>query len=167
MQMADEPENREAERDHENQKNDSAFPSLFAQGNAPSSDAAVIAPALVLERDRDIKPAAALAGAGQQFLPLPARSFLGDARSFRDHALEFFDFAAQLRFALGEFFLLLVERRPGFRRSAAHAKSLRLRGHPEKNEERHDPKNYQRQSNRESDLQPLRERFSAARSQSA
>ena len=167
MQMADEPENREAKRDHENQKNDSAFPSLFAQGNAPSSDAAVIAPALVLKRDRNIKPAAAFAGAGQQFLPLPARSFLGHARSFRDHALEFFDFAAQRGFALGEFFLLLVERRPGFRRSAAHAKSLRLRGHPEKNEERHDPKNYQRQSNRESDLQPLRERFSAARSQSA
>jgi len=167
MQMADEPENREAERDHENQKNDSAFPSLFAQGNASSSDAAVIAPALVLERDRDIKPAAAFAGAGQQLLPLPARSFLGHARSFRNHTLEFFHFAAQLRFALGEFVLLLVERRPGFRRSAAHAKSLRLRGHPEKNEERHDPKNYQRQSNRESDLQPLRERFSAARSQSA
>src|SRR5947209_16852152 len=88
MQMADEPDNREAERDHENQKNDSAFPSLFAQGNAPSSDAAVVAPALVLKRDGNIKPAAALAGAGQQFLPLSARSFLGDARSFRDHRSE-------------------------------------------------------------------------------
>src|SRR5205085_868364 len=80
MQMADEPDDSETERDHENQKNNSAFPSLFAQGNAPSSDAAVVAPAFVLER--------------------------------------------------------------------------------------HDPKNYQRQSNRESDLQPLREGFSAAHSNS-
>lgn len=166
MQMADEPENRETERDNKNQKNNPAFPPLFAERNAPPADAPIIAPAFVLERDRNIEPAPAFAGAGQQFLSLPARSFLGHPRRFRDHALEFFHFAAQFRFALGEFFLLLVERRPGFRRSVAHAKSLRLRGHPEKNEERHDPKNNQRQRDRESDLQPLRERFSAAHSQS-
>ena len=164
MQMADEPEDCKTERDHENQKNNPAFPPLLAQGNTPPADAAIVAPALVLKRDRNIEPAPAFTGAGQQFLPLPARSFLGHARRFRDHALEFFHFTAQLRFALGEFFLLLVERRPGFRRSAAHAKSLRLRGHPEKNEERHDPKNYQRQGDREADLQPLRKGFSATQS---
>ena len=167
MQMADEPEDRETERDHENQKNNSAFPPFFPQGNTPPADAAIVAPAFVLERHGDIEPAPAFAGTGQQFFPLPARSFLSDARRFSDHALEFFHFAAQFRFALGEFFLLLVERRPGFRRSAAHAKSLCLRGHPEENEERHDPKNYQRQGDREADLQPLREGFSAAHSQSA
>jgi hypothetical protein len=160
--MADEPDDCETERDHENQKNNPAFPPLFAQGNAAAAAAAIVRPALVLERDRNIEPATAFAGAGQQFLSLAARSFLGHARRFRDHAFEFFHFAAQLRFALGEFFLLLVERRPGFRRSAAHAKSLRLRGHPEKNQKRHDPKNNQRQRDREADLQPLGERFSAA-----
>ncbi len=100
----------------------------------------------------------------QQFLALPASRFLGDARSFRDHALQLFHFAAKLRFALSEFFLFLVERRSGFRRSAAHAESLSLRGHPKENQERDDPKNNQRQSDGETDLHPLREGFPAGQS---
>jgi hypothetical protein len=95
---------------------------------------------------------------------LPARSFLGDAGSFRDHALQLFHFAAKLCFALSEFFLFLVERCSGFRRSGAHAESLTLRGHPEENQERDQSKNNQRQRQSETDLHPLRERFSAAQS---
>ena len=103
--------------------------------------AAIVAPAFVLERDGDIQPAAAFIGADQQFIPLPAGGFLGDTRRVRDKALEPFHFAAQLRLALREFFLFLVERSSGFRGSAAHAESLTLRGHPEENQEREHPKN--------------------------
>ncbi len=162
--MAHKPDDGDTKRNHQNKKHDPAFAPFLPQRDAPAADAAIVAPAFVLERDRDIQPAAAFAGAGQQFLALPARSFLGDAGSFRDHALQLFHFAAQLRFALSEFFLFLVERCSGLRRSAAHAESLNLRGHPEEDQERDDPENNQRQGESETDLQPLREGFSTARS---
>jgi hypothetical protein len=162
--MAHQPNDGDTKRNHQNKKHDSAFAPFLPQRDAPAADAAIVAPAFVLERDRDIQPAAAFAGAGQQFLALPARSFLGDAGSFRDHALQLVHFAPKLHFALGEFFLFLVERCSGFKRSAAHAKSLTFRGHPEENQERDHPKNNQRQRQSKTDLHPLRERFSAAQS---
>ena len=162
--MSHQPDDCDTERDHQNEKNNPAFPPFFPQRDATAPDTAVVTPALVLERDRDVQPAAAFAGALQQFLALPASCFLGDAGSFRDHALDFFDFAPKLRFALSEFFLFLVERRSGFKRSAAHAESPAVRGHPKENQERDHPKNNQRQRHRETDLYPLRERFSASQS---
>jgi len=162
--MAHQPDDGDTERNHQNKKNDPAFAPFLPQRDAPAPDVAVVPPALVLERDRDIQPAAAFAGTLQQFLALPAGRFLGDAGSFRDHALQLFHFAAKLRFALSEFFLFLVERRSGFKRSAAHAESLSVRGHPKENQERDDPKNNQRQSDGETDLHPLREGFPAGQS---
>lgn len=162
--MAHQPDHGDTKRDHQHEKDDPAFAPFFPQRDAPPADAAIVTPAFVLQCNRNIEPAAAFTGAGQQFFPLPACRFLGDARRFRDHALEFFHFAAQLRFALSEFFLFLVKRRSGFRRSAAHAESLTLRGHPEKNHERDHPKNNQRQRDRETDLHPLSERLAPANS---
>jgi hypothetical protein len=164
MKMAHQPNDGDTKRNHENKKNDPALAPFLSQRNAPAADVAIVGPTLVLERDRDIQPAAAFAGAGQQFLALPARVFLGNPRSFRNHALQLFHFAAKLRFALREFFLFLVERCSAFKRSATHAESLTLRGHPEENQERGQPKNNQRQRQSETDLHPLRERFSAAQS---
>ena len=164
MKMAHQPDDGDTKRNHENKKNDPAFAPFLSQRDAPPADAAIVAPAFVLERHRDIQPAAAFAGAAQQFLALPACSFLGDAGSVCDHALQLFHFAAHLHLALSEFVLFLVERCSGFKRSAAHAESLTLRGHPEENQERDHPKNNQRQRQSESDLHPLRERFSAAQS---
>jgi len=158
MQMAHQPDDREAERDDEDEKDDSAFAPFFPKRSALSAGAAIVSPAFVLQRDGNIQPAAAFAGPRQEFLPLAARRLLGDARGLRDHPLELFHITAKTRFALREFFLFLVQRRSGFRRSAAHAGSLNLRGHPEKNQERQDPKNNQGQRHRETDLHPLRER---------
>ncbi len=155
--MTHQPDHGDAKRDHQNEKDDAAFAPFLAQRDAAPADAAIVTPALVLKGNRNIEPAAAFTSAGQQFFPLPARRFLGDARRFRDHALELFHFAAQLRFALSEFFLFLVERCSGFSRSAAHAESLTLRGHPEKNCERDNPKNNQWQRDCETDLHPLGE----------
>lgn len=162
--MRHQPDDGDTERDHQNEKNDPAFAPFLPERNAPAPDAGIVTPALVLERGRDIQPAASFAGALEQFLALAARGFLGDAGSFRDHALEFFHFAAKLRFALSEFFLFLVERRSGFKRSAAHAESLTVRGHPKENQERDHPENDQWQRHRETDLHPLCERFSASQS---
>ena len=164
MEVAHQPDDGDTKRNHQNKKNDPAVAPFFPQRDTPAADAAVVAPAFVLESDRDIQPAAAFAGAGQQVLALSPRSFLGDTRSFRDHALELFHFAPKLCFALSEFLLFLVERCSGFRRSAAHAESLTLRGHPEENQERDHPKDNHRQRQSETDLHPLRERFSAAQS---
>jgi hypothetical protein len=164
MKMAHQPNDGDTKRNHENKKNDPALAPFLSQRNAPAADAAIVAPTLVLERDRDIQPAAALAGAGQQFLALPARVFLGNARSFRNHALQLFHFAAKLRFALREFFLFLVERCSAFKRSATHAESLTLRGHPEEDQERDHPKNNQWQRDRETDPHPLSERLASANS---
>ena len=167
MEMADQPDDRQTERDHQDQENDAAFPPFLAQRFASSAGAAVVSPAFILERDRNIQTAPPFTGAGQQFLALPAGGFFGHAGSFRDHSLELLHFPAQLRFALGEFLLFLVERRSVFSRSAAHAKSRNPRGHPEENHERHNPKNNQRQGERETDLQPLSERSAAAQPQAA
>ena len=134
--MARQPNDCDTKRNHQDKKYDPSFPPFLAQRDAPAATASIVAPTFVLERDRHIEPAAAFDGAIQKFLALPAGILLGHPRSFRDHPLELFHFAPQLRFAPGEFFLFLVERRSLFRRSAAHAESLDLRGHPEKNEKR-------------------------------
>ena len=162
MEMADQPEDGDAKRNHQDEKNDPAFAPFLAHGNAAAAGAVIVAPAFILERDRNIQPAASFAGAGQQFIALPARRFLGHAGSVRDHAFQFFHFAPQLRLALGEFFLLLVKWCSRF--AVAHAESLTLRGHPEENQERGQPENNQRQRQSEPDLHPLREGFSAAQS---
>jgi hypothetical protein len=139
--MAHQPDNGQAERDYQNEKNNPAFAAFFAEGFPASSGAAIISPARVLERDRDIEPASPFARPRQQFLTLPPGRFLGDPRRLGDHALQFLHLAAQLRFALREFFLFLVERRPGLRRSAAHAGLLDLRRHPKENQQRNDAEN--------------------------
>ncbi|MEY2490235.1 MAG: hypothetical protein QOC70_2177 [Verrucomicrobiota bacterium] len=162
--MAHQPDHGDTKRDHQDEKDDAALAPFLSERDAPAAGAAIVAPTFVLKCDGDIQPAAAFRRAGQQFFPLPPGRFLGDARRFRDHALELFHFAPHLRFALGEFFLFLVERRSGFRRSAAHAESLALHGHPEENQERDHSKNNQRQRESETDLHPLRERFPAAQS---
>lgn len=165
--MRHQPNDGDPERDYQNEKNDPAFAPFLPERNAPAPDAAIVTPALILEGDRDIQPAASFAGALEQFLALPARGFLCDARRFRDKALQLLPLAAQLRFALSEFFLLLVERRSGFIRSAAHAESLTVRGHPKENQERDHPENDQWQRHRETDLHPLRERFPASQARKA
>ena len=162
--MADQPDHGDAKRDDQDKKDDAAFAPFLAERDAPAAAAAIVAPAFVLEHGGDIQPVAAFTRARQQFLALPAVGFLGDAWSFRDKALQLFHFAAQLRFALSEFLLFLVERRPGLGRLAAHAESLALHGHPEENQEREHPKNDQRERERETDLHPLRERLPAAES---
>lgn len=143
MEMADEPDDRDTERNHENKKNNPALAPFLAHRNTTTAGAVIVAPAFVLERDRNIQAAASFAGAGQQFVALPARRFLGHAGGIRDHAFQFFHFTPQLGLTLGEFFLLLVEWCSGF--TVAHAESLTLRGHPEENQERGQPENNQRQ----------------------
>lgn len=160
--MSDQPDHRDTKRDHQDEKDDASFAPLFSQRNAPAAGAAIVTPAFVLECGGHIQPAATFARPGQQLFPLPPGSLLGDARGFRDKAFEFFHFAAQLRFALSEFYLFLGERSSGFRRSAAHAQSLTFRGHPEENQERDQPENNQRQRHRETDLHPLAESFPTA-----
>jgi hypothetical protein len=145
MEMTHQPDDRQPKRDHQDQKNYSSFPPFFSERSAAATGAAVVSPTFVLQRDRNIQPAAAFTRAGQELFALSPGSFFRHARRFRDHPLQFFHLAAKLRFALREFFLFLVERRPGLRRSAAHAESLNLRGHPKEKQERHDPKNNQRQ----------------------
>ena len=160
MQMADEPDDRHAKRDHQHQKNYSAFAPFFPKRFSSATGSSFVAPAFILERDRNIEPAASFARAGEQFLTLTPRRFLRHARRFCNHPLEFFHLAAQLRFSLREFFLFLIERRPGLRsRSAAHAELLDLLRHPKENDQRQDPESDERQSDGEADLQPLRERF--------
>src|SRR5205807_10053453 len=94
MQVADEPDDRDAERYHQYQENNSAFAPFFPQRLSPAVRSSFIAPASVLERDRNIQPAPAFAPPGQQFFPLSPRRFLRHSRRFRDHPLEFFHLAA-------------------------------------------------------------------------
>ena len=143
--MAHQPDHGDAKRDHQDEKDDAALAPFLSERDAPAAGPAIVAPAFVLKGNGDIQPAAAFARAGQQFFSLPAGRFLGDARRVCDHPLKPFHFAPQFRFALGEFFLFLVKRRSGFRRSAAHAESLTLHGHPKENQERDHAKNDQRQ----------------------
>ena len=96
MQMADEPDDRDAERDHQYQKNDPAFASFFPERFSPAVRSAFVAPPFVLECHRNIEAAAPFTRASEYFLPLPSRSFLGYARRFRDHPLELLHLAAQL-----------------------------------------------------------------------
>ena len=81
----------------------------------------LVPPAFVAQSDRGIEPAAAGICSLQQFLTLLTRFFFGDSGRFFDHALQFLNLVAQLVLAPGEFLLLLVERRPGFRRTTRHA----------------------------------------------
>jgi hypothetical protein len=162
MEMADQPDDGDTERNHQDEKNDPAFAPFLAHRNTAAAGAAIIAPAFVLQRDRNIQPAASFAGSGQQLVLLPACRFFGHAGSVRDHAFQFFHLAPQLRLTLGEFVLLLVEWCSGF--TVAHAESLTLRGHPEEDQERGQPENNQRQRQSEPDLHPLREGFSTAQS---
>ena len=96
MQMADQPDDRDTERDHQHEKNYSAFAPFFPERFSPAVRPSFVAPALVLECDRNIKPAPPFTRACEQFFPLSPRSFLGHSRRFRDHSLEFFHLAAQL-----------------------------------------------------------------------
>ncbi len=155
--MTHQPDDGESERDDQHEKNDSTFASFLAQGFPTAAFMPVVSPTRVLKRDGNIEPAPAFARPGQQLFPLTSRGFFCHPRRFRDHTLEFFHLAAQLRFALSEFFLFLVERRPGLRRSAAHAELLNFRGHPKENEQRQDPENDQGQGHGETNLHPLHE----------
>lgn len=159
MEMAQQPDDGESERDDQHEEDDSAFAPFLPQGFPAADFTSIVSPPGVLQRDRNIESAAALACPGQQLFALPARRLLRHPRRFRDHALEFFHLAAQLRFALREFFLFLVERRPGLRRSAAHAELLDLRRDPKENEQRQDPENDQGYRHGETDLHPLHEGF--------
>ena len=154
--MAYEPDDRQPQRNHQDEKDDSAFAPFLAERFPPAPGASIIAPALVLERDRHVEPAPAFACPRQELFPLPPRRFLGHPRCLGDHPLEFLHLTAQLGFALREFFLFLVERCPGLRRSsAAHAELLGLRRHPKENQQREDAENDQRQRHRETDLEPF------------
>src|SRR3954466_6852975 len=62
MQMAYQPDNEEAERDNQDQKDNSAFAPLLAERSAPSAELAILAPAIVMKGNRDIQPAPAFAG---------------------------------------------------------------------------------------------------------
>ena len=136
MQMAHQPDDRQPEGDHQHEKNDPALPPFFPERFPAATGAAFVSPAGVLERDRNIEPAPSFARSFQEFFALPPCRFLGHPRRFRDHALQFFHLAAQLRLALREFILFLVKRRPGLRRSAAHAELLGLRRDPKEHQQR-------------------------------
>lgn len=158
MKMAHEPDDCDPERDYQKEKNDSSFAAFFAERFSPATRPAFIAPAFVLERDGNIEPAPAFARPCQKLFPLPPRRLFRHPGRFRDHSLELFHLPAQLRFALGQFFLFLVKRRPGLRSwSAAHAGLLNLLRHPKEYEQREDPKSDQRQGHCEPDLKPLHE----------
>src|SRR5438046_8956234 len=64
MQMADEPDDRDAECDHQHQKNDPAFASFFPERFSAAARSAFVPPARVLERNRNIAPGAASTRAG-------------------------------------------------------------------------------------------------------
>ncbi|MEY2575591.1 MAG: hypothetical protein QOF80_1078 [Verrucomicrobiota bacterium] len=98
--MAHQPDDGQPEHDHQDKKDDSAFAPFLAQRFAASAGAAIVPPAGILQRDRNIEPAAPFARPVQQLLALPPRRFLRHPRRFRDHALEFFHLTAQLGFAL-------------------------------------------------------------------
>src|SRR5437763_13598792 len=100
MQVADEPDDRDAERYHQHQENDPAFAPFFPQRLSPAVRSSFIAPASVLERDRNIQPAPAFARPGQQLFPLPPRRFLRPSPRLRDHPHEYFQFSPQSRIPL-------------------------------------------------------------------
>ena len=157
--MAHQPDNQRRERDYQHEKNDAAFPPFLPQRFPAATAPPRVAPSSVLERDRNIETAPAFGRARQQFFPVPARGFFRHFGSFRDHPLELFHLAAELRLFLSQFFLFLIQRRPGLRRSAAHAVLLGLRRHPEENDERDDPENDEGQTDGQPNLHPLSKRF--------
>lgn len=106
--MRDQPNDRDYERDDEHQENDPPFAALLAQGAARPR---FVREGVGMSIERDIEPRPFRAGELPQVFPASSIFFLGHARRFRDHALEFFHLPAQLRFLAREFYLGLIEGR--------------------------------------------------------
>src|SRR5205823_257863 len=109
-------------RNDQDQKENPSFTALFAK-RAPAFARGRIAVTFVVQRHRNVQATAPLACPHQQFLALPFSHFLGHARRFRDHPLEFFHLVAQLRFLTRQFLLGLIERGGRPRRTTKHATS--------------------------------------------
>src|SRR4030095_631194 len=118
MQMGDDPDDRNGERDHKHNEEQPAFAALLAERARATVPRGVFAVALVLQRHRDIEAIAALAGALQEQFAVAPRPFLRDPWCFLDQALEVLHLPAQILFESGEFLLLLIERRVGAGASA-------------------------------------------------
>ena len=161
MEVGRQPDHRHGKRDHKDDEDDATFAPLFSQRGSRATGVRVVPPTRVMEGGGNVETAAALGSAAEQFLALATRSFLRHPRRLRDHALELLHLLSHLRGATGQFFLFVIERRLRFRRAAAHAELLPFRREPEENNERDESENDQRQRDRETDLHPLRESFSA------
>src|SRR6478736_499368 len=108
MQMADEPDDSDRERNQKKKKNDPAFPALFAQRTRSSS---CIERLPGLERDRDLKPLLAAITSCASFLSWLWRFFLRARPSRDNHALEFVELFTQFSFLSCYLLLPVVKRR--------------------------------------------------------
>ena len=160
--MRRKPDNGQGQRDHEHQKYQPSFAPFFAHGSAAAALKNFIAIAFVLQGNGNIKTPAAFARTLQNFLTLPARSFLRHARRLLDHAFQLAHALAQFRFLQRQLFLFLIKRRFGFRRSTRHAGSRRFRRQPEKEQKPNENENDERKRKRKPDLHPLHETFATA-----
>jgi hypothetical protein len=108
--MAHQPNDRGGKHYHQNDENDSAFPSFLAHGPAPPSASSLVTVAFVLQGDRGVEAAATLTRAREQFFALLPGLLFGHAGRFRDHALELLHLVAKLRFAADEVLFGLIKR---------------------------------------------------------
>src|SRR5262249_34103490 len=116
MQVADQPDDCDGERDHKKQKNDLAVSSLFAQRTRTPTTSAV---ALVLRCHRDAESFIRSIIVWSLFRPV-----FFDKRNLGNKPLEFFESLTQLRFLSGNFFLPAAKRRAGLARTTRHRHHL-------------------------------------------
>jgi hypothetical protein len=109
MQMADKPDDSDSERNQKKEKNDPAFPALFAQRTRSPICVERLA---CLERYRNLKPFVAVITSCGLFLSPRWRFVLRARPSRRDHALELVELFAQVSF-LSCYLLLPVAKRRG------------------------------------------------------
>ena len=107
--MADKPDDSDRERNQKKEKNDSAFPALFAQRTRSSSGIERLAG---FERYRNLKPLVALVTSCPSFLCPRWRFVLRARPACRNHALEFVELFTQFSF-LSCYLLLPVAKRRG------------------------------------------------------
>ena len=108
--MSRDPDDGHCKCDHQHDKEQPAFASLFAKRARTARLPGVFAIPFVVERDRNIEPLASFVRPLEELFPLPAAAFLGDPWRFLDHALEIIHFPAQIGFLCRQLLLFLVQR---------------------------------------------------------
>ena len=122
MEMIKQPNRREQKCNDQNQKKNPSLACLLPQRPArPGGYTTAIA--FIMQGQRNIQTAAALARAHQQFLALALFNFFRDAGRVIDHSLQFFHLVAQLGFLPRQVLFRLIERGVRSNRATKHAAS--------------------------------------------